>query len=218
MARRSDRTQLRLADLGIGHSCHTEVEDSLARGGFSMFGEGHHGGVYESARHPGLVVRYGNCVDGFGAYCLLSRGTLRPFVGIHVPVVHDLAVTGDCMVALCERLSPPVDDDRVVEAARAAMGGMPRGGDTPDFGELDGRHPHFRSFLHVLGSLTGRRSFDRRDGNLLMRGGNLILNDPMGHVLRVSEAEDLRARLPLRGLGRVPSPAPAPDVPVLLAP
>ncbi|AOG03331.1 hypothetical protein [Bosea sp. RAC05] len=205
-----DRPTLRR--IGLTATSLEPLLDAMADIGHRSIGEGHHATVYDVPGHPSLVVRAGNGVDGMATYIVHGRVALRRFTGIHVPVVHDLQIT-DCggMVVLAERLEEIPDEpiwQSLIEAAEFALQGRA----SPDqIALLADQQPDFMEFARELRSVSGRSHFDTREGNFMLRGGDLILSDPFGQCLFESEVEALRSRLPLPALGRVPQPSPRRD-------
>lgn len=184
----------------VGDTKDLEVAlERIAAKGFSEIGEGHHATVYGRGGYD--TLRAGNGVDGYYRQVVASDGPLAPFVGVHVPIVKDVLLTEDGgAVALVERLTPLPDEgevpelDVVVSQAIAVL----RGSDV-DADELDGRYPRFREYAGILRSVLP--SIDTRRENLMLRDGNLIVNDPSGRGFLESEMGPLRAaidKLPFR--------------------
>ena len=190
-----------LHDVGIRARSHDGVLRDLRRGGWRQIGEGGHAVVHGHEDWPDLVVREGNAADGYATYAMLSRGPLRPFVGEHVPIVHDLRLNRDgSMVALAERLDEIDLEEapRVVRAARTVLSGAHAEDLWPgDLAELRDAFPSLPAFIAAYREATGRGHFDLRDGNLMRRGRMLIVNDPIGQALFGHQIADIRARLPL---------------------
>ena len=142
--------------------------------------QGAHASAHVHPTHPGIVVRIAAEADGFARYALLLRDRFAAEVGVHAPLIHDMAIgRNGTLVAICERLTEPTGAEPWLAAARAILLGQ-RSDPDPSRRWFEKRWPRFVAFAEALGRATGRPCLDANGGNILLnREGMPVINDPI---------------------------------------
>lgn len=133
---------------------------------FDMLGKGANARVFVNRSRPDVVIRIGRAIDGWVGYALSAQGAA------FAPRLDALCYFEGFWVCLTERLTPTPSPFRdIVEALVDAAY------DDPDFAhvlkaEID--HPGLTGFCrdHLV------TADDIREPNLMMRGTQLVFNDP----------------------------------------
>lgn len=140
--------------------------DPAALRDFEMLGEGANARVFVNRSAPETVIRVSRAIDGWVGYALNAQGTA------FAPRLDALCYFEGLWICLTERLMPtpsPFSDivDTLVDAAY----------DDPNFSrvlEAENDHPGLTEFCrdHLVAA------DDIREPNLMMRGTQLVFNDP----------------------------------------
>lgn len=214
---------MRLSDLGITGDEYDDIHSALVAEGWMPIGEGHFAVVYGHANFPEVAIRQASSADAFVSYAWASLTHLRDFVGIHVPLVYDMVIQDDdSCVCLVERLVPfeetedPDDQLLSLRGARMLLAGVCL--DDLSLDMLDAvieAYPRLPEFVERYWVAMGSRITDSRLDNLMLRGGNLIVNDPQGSVLTEREVEGFRRCGPWPGWSESDLSALPPQHPVV---
>lgn len=141
-----------------------------------LLGRGEHACIFEHPSDNSRVVRISDYPDGWFEYVTVAGE------GLHVPRVFDFATAGGCFLAIAERLEPVPDDaygEEMIDCAVAVIWG--EGARRVPDGALD----RFRQCQPGFEAFVGRLPFrptDLRNENFMMKGGTLVLNDPLGSM------------------------------------
>jgi hypothetical protein len=145
-------------------------------------GAGEHASIFAHPSRTDLVVRVSDYPDGWFGYAdLLFDAREEDVSGLeHAPVAHAIAIRDGFHLAVCDRLDDVGSEDVEalgwVAAAKAILGGGVA--DPAAVAAFEAAQPGFRAFAdRIPGSFR-----DLRDGNFMLRGRTLVLNDPSGSM------------------------------------
>lgn len=142
-------------DLGISPETLTPDTERLGRGLCAR--------VHAHPRDPGLVLRISMPLDGWIGHALEMEGLP------HAPRVSALAFFGGAWIAVSERLSPVgPEGERIIDGMLAAIEGRR---DAAFDREFPGLADHAQARLSTADDL--------RVANLMRRGAEVVVNDPV---------------------------------------
>lgn len=143
----------------------------------TLVGRGEAAGIFAHPDRDDIVVRVSDYPDGWFAFASLTSAAGARHRK-HFPKALEMLAVGDSLIASCERLTTvDSEDHEAVEWIEIARQVLQKGDfDGAAAGWLAIMQPDLISALRSV----GRRLTDLRDSNWMLRGRDLVLNDPIG--------------------------------------